>query len=108
MIACGVVKIALNCPHCPEGEPNADQEALSKHIGWDHELQHLLYGEDFGDKLKKKLDYELKHVLYGEDQMASNKDKSEGLIGQVLNRQIRSRMATYVEAPAELKLPQCQ
>ena len=28
MKACGVVKIALNCHHYPDGEPNTDQEAL--------------------------------------------------------------------------------
>ena len=61
---------------------------MSKHIRWDHELQHLLYGEDFVDKLKKKLDHKLKHVLYGEDEMVSKKDKPESLIGQVqVNRQ---------------------
>ena len=78
----------MNCPHCPEGEPNTDQGALSKHIRWDHKLQHLLYGEDFVDRLKKKLDHELKHVLYGEDGVASKKNKLQSLIGQVqVNRQ---------------------
>ena len=47
----------MTCPHCPGGEPFTDQEALRKHIKWDHELQHLLYGADpVGiDNLKKKL-----------------------------------------------------
>merc|ERR1719206_1040278 len=45
--ACGgEVNIALNCPHCPDGEPFTDQEALRKHIKWDHELQHVLHGEE--------------------------------------------------------------
>ena len=70
MKACGEeVNIALTCPHCPDGEPFTDQEALRKHIKWDHELQHLLYGADpVGiDNLKKKLDHELQHVLNGEE-----------------------------------------
>ena len=68
--ACGgEVKTALNCPRCPDGEPFTDQEALRKHIKWDHELQHLLYGADLvgTDNLKKKLDHEVQHVLIGKD-----------------------------------------
>ena len=76
--ACGgEVKTALNCPRCPDGEPFTDQEALRKHIKWDHELQHLLYGADLVgiDNLKKKLDHEVKHVPNGEDGVASQKDE---------------------------------
>ena len=76
--ACGgEVNIALTCPHCPGGEPFKDQEALRKHIKWDHELQHLLYGADLVgiDNLKKKLDHEVKHVPNGEDGVASQKDE---------------------------------
>ena len=65
-VACGgEVKIALNCPRCPGGEPFTDQEALRKHIKWDHELQHLLYDADLVgiDNLKKELDLELEHAL---------------------------------------------
>ena len=74
------MKIALTCPHCPGGEPFTDQEALRKHIKWDHELQHLLYGVDLVgiDNLKKKLDHEVQHVPYGEDGVASQRDKLDG------------------------------
>merc|ERR1719474_944292 len=74
--ACGgEVNIALTCPHCPGGEPFTDQEALRKHIKWDHELQHLLYGADLVgmDNLKKKLDHEVQHVLNGEEGVAGHK-----------------------------------
>ena len=66
MKACGEeVNIALICPHCPDGEPFTDQEALRKHIKWDHEQQYLLHGAELVgiDNLKKKLDHELQHVL---------------------------------------------
>ena len=79
--ACGgEVSIALTCPHCPGGEPFTDQEALRKHIKWDHELQHLLYGVDLVgiDNLKKKLDHQVHHVPYGEDGVASQKDELDG------------------------------
>ena len=79
--ACGgEVNITLTCPHCPGGEPFTDQEALRKHIKWDHELQHLLYGVDLVgiDNLKKKLDHEVQHVPYGEDGVASQKDELDG------------------------------
>ena len=79
--ACGgEVNIALTCPHCPGGEPFTDQEALRKHIKWDHELQHLLYGVDLVsiDNLKKKLDHEVQHVLIGQDGLASQKDELDG------------------------------
>ena len=67
----------MTCPRCPGGEPFTDQEALRKHIKWDHELQHLLYGADLVgiDNLKKKLDHEVKHVPNGEDGVASQKDE---------------------------------
>ena len=80
MKACsGEVNIVLNCPHCPDGEPFTDQEALRKHIKWDHELQHLLYGADpVGiDNLKKKLDHEVQHVLNGEEGVACHKGELE-------------------------------
>ena len=80
MKACGEeVNIALTCPHCPDDEPFTDQEALRKHIKWDHELQHLLYGADpVGiDNLKKKLDHELQHVLNGEEGVAGHKGELE-------------------------------
>ena len=80
MKACGEeVNIALTCPHCPDGEPFTDQEALRKHIKWDHELQHLLYGADpVGiDNLKKKLDHEHQHVLNGGEGVAGQKGKLE-------------------------------
>ena len=80
MKACGEeVNIALICPHCPDGEPFTDQEALRKHIKWDHELQHLLCGADpVGiDNLKKKLDHELQHVLNGEEGVADHKCELE-------------------------------
>ena len=88
MKACGEeVNIVLNCPHCPGGEPFTDQEALRKHIKWDHELQHLLYGEDEVAYLKKKLDHELQHALNGEEGVAGQKgeldnstDSSKGTI----------------------------
>merc|ERR1719474_53374 len=76
--ACGgEVKIALNCPHCPGGEPFTDQEALRKHIKWDHELQHLLYGADLVgiDNPKKELDLELEQALNSENGLASRKDE---------------------------------
>ena len=75
-----IVKIALTCPHCPGGEPFTDQEALRKHIKWDHELQHLLYGVDLvsNDNLKKKLDHEVQHVPNCEDGLASQKDQLDG------------------------------
>ena len=79
--ACGgEVNIVLNCPHCPDGEPFTDQEALRKHIKWDHELKHLLFGVDpVGiDNLKKKLDHEVQHVANGEDGVASQRDKLDG------------------------------
>ena len=67
----------MTCPHCPGGEPFTDQEALRKHIKWDHELQHLLYGVDLVgiDNLKKKLDHEVQHVVIGLDGLANQKDK---------------------------------
>ena len=79
--ACGgEVNITLTCPHCPGGEPFTDQEALRKHIKWDHELQHLLYGVDLVgiDNLKKKLDHQVQHVPYGGDGVASQKDELDG------------------------------
>ena len=79
--ACGgEVNITLTCPHCPGGEPFTDQEALRKHIKWDHELQHLLYGAGLVgvDDLKKKLDHEVQHVLIGNDGLASQKDELDG------------------------------
>ena len=71
------MKIALTCPHCPDDEPFTDQEALRKHIKWDHELQHLLYGADLVgiDNPKKKLDQEVQHVVIGLDGLASQKDE---------------------------------
>ena len=70
----------MTCPHCPGGEPFTDQEALRKHIKWDHELQHLLYGADLVgiDNLKKKLDHEVQHVPNGKDGVASQKDELDG------------------------------
>ena len=70
----------MTCPRCPGGEPFTDQEALRKHIKWDHELQHLLYGVDLVgiDNLKKKLDHEVQHVANGEDGVASQRDKLDG------------------------------
>ena len=76
--ACGgEVNITLTCPHCPGGEPFTDQEALRKHIKWDHELQHLLYGADLVgiDNPKKKLDHEVQHVVIGLDGLANQKDE---------------------------------
>ena len=69
----------MACPHCPNGELFTDQEALRKHIKWDHELQHLLYGADpVGiDNLKKKLDHEVQHVLNGEEGVADHKGELE-------------------------------
>ena len=74
------MKIALNCPHCPGGEPFTDQEALRKHIKLDHDPQHLLYSADLvgTDNPKKKLDHEVQHVLNGEDGPASRKDGLDG------------------------------
>ena len=71
------MNIALTCPHCPGGEPFTDQEALRKHIKWDHELQHLLHGADLVgiDHLKKKLDHEIQHAPNGENGLASQKDE---------------------------------
>ena len=71
------MKIALNCPRCPGGEPFTDQEALGKHTKWDHELQHLLYGADLVgiDNPKKELDLELEHALNSENGLASQKDE---------------------------------
>merc|ERR1719462_436430 len=83
--ACGgEVNIVLNCPHCPDGEPFTDQEALRKHIKWDHELQYLLYGEDEVAYLKKKLDHELQHVLHGEEKViaASQIDELKTFTGR--------------------------
>ena len=73
----------MTCPRCPGGEPFTDQEALRKHIKWDHELQHLLYGADpVGiDNLKKKLDHELQHALNGEEGVAGQKGESENSTG---------------------------
>ena len=75
----------MTCPHCPDGEPFTDQEALRKHIKWDHELQHLLYGADLVgiDNLKKKLDHEIQHVLHGEEEVvaASQIDKLKTFTG---------------------------
>ena len=79
--ACGgEVNITLTCPHCPGGEPFTDQEALRKHIKWDHELQHFLYGVDLvgTDNLKKKLDIEVQHGLIDRDGLASQKDELDG------------------------------
>ena len=64
----------MTCPHCPDDEPFTDQEALRKHIKWDHDLQHLLYGEGEVSYLKKKLDYELQPLLLGEVKVANQKD----------------------------------
>ena len=90
MKACGEeVNIALTCPHCPVGEPFTDQEALRKHIKWDHEQQYLLHGAELVgiDNLKKKLDHELQHALNGEEGVAGQKgeldnstDSSKGTI----------------------------
>ena len=65
------MNIVLNCPHCPDGEPFTDQEALRKHIKWDHELQHLLHDSDEVAYLKKKLDHEIQHVLHGEEEVVA-------------------------------------
>ena len=84
MKACGEeVNIALTCPHCPDGEPFTDQEALRKHIKWDHELQHLLYGEDEVSYLKERLDHEIRHVPHGEEEVvaASQIDKLKTFTG---------------------------
>ena len=82
MKACsGGVNIVLNCPHCPDGEPFTDQEALRKHIKWDHELQYLLYVEDEVALLKKKLDHELQPLLHGEVKVASQKDNMKTFTG---------------------------
>merc|ERR1719206_400080 len=83
--ACGgVVNIVLDCPHCSDGEPFTDQEALRQHIKWDHELQHLLYSEDEVAYLKKKLDHELQHVLHGEEKViaASQIDELKTFTGR--------------------------
>ena len=95
--ACGgEVKITLTCPHCPGGEPFTDQEALRKHIKWDHELQHLLYGVDLvgNDNPKKKLDHEDQHVLIGKDGLdgsASSKSSWEEI---TTSQEMKSKDAT--------------
>ena len=75
------MNIVLNCPHCPDGEPFTDQEALRKHIKWDHELQHLLHDEDEVAFLKKKLDHELQPLLHGEVKVASQKGNMKTFTG---------------------------
>ena len=69
------------CPHCPDGEPFTDQEALRKHIKWDHEQQHLQHGAELVgiDNLEKKLD--LQHVLNGEEGVAGQKGELENSTG---------------------------
>ena len=97
--ACGgEVKTALNCPRCPDGEPFTDQEALRKHIKWDHELQHLLYGADLVgiDNLKKKLDHEVQHVPNGKDGVASQKDELDGST-EGSSEEITTRQKKYSE-----------
>ena len=105
----------MTCPHCPDGEPFTDQEALRKHIKWNHEQQHLLHGAELVsiDNLKKKLDHELQHVLNGEDEegVAGQKGELENSTGSsegTTTRQKKKWEDTVVSMPTHIQGGNCE